>query len=75
MSVNESARPDEGDTMSPSQTMNETTRAVTAAHDGHRDRALAGVRWERRGVLGRLVRSEAALAPPQALPEPARRAA
>jgi hypothetical protein len=35
-----------------------TTRAIAAAHDGHIDKAIDGVRWIRRGFLRRLVREE-----------------
>lgn len=54
--------------MSPSTTMNETTRAVAAAHDSHRERAMAGVSWERRGLLGRLVATPLPVAEPERLP-------
>jgi hypothetical protein len=33
-----------------------TTEAVTAAHDAALHRAIDGVHWERRGILGRLTR-------------------
>jgi hypothetical protein len=33
-----------------------TTRAVVAAHDGYGRDAIESVRWERRGLLQRLVR-------------------
>jgi len=39
-----------------SETMLATTEAVTAAHDEALHRAMDGVRWERRGILGRLTR-------------------
>ena len=56
--------------------MNETTRAVAAAHDSQRDRAMAGVSWERRGLLGRLVATPVAAAEPERLRvAPERRAA
>jgi hypothetical protein len=61
--------------MTPSTNMHATTSAVAAAHDGHRDRALAGVAWQRRGLLGRLVRTELPAEPAPVLAEPARRAA
>jgi hypothetical protein len=35
-----------------------TTEAVTIAHDAALHRAMAGVRWERRGILGRLTRTD-----------------
>lgn len=54
--------------MSPSTTMNETSRAVAAAHDSQRDRAMAGVSWERRGLLGRLVVAPVPAAEPERLP-------
>jgi hypothetical protein len=34
-----------------------TTLAIGAAHDAFLRDALEGVRWERRGLLGRLTRS------------------
>jgi hypothetical protein len=62
--------------MSPSTTMNETTRAVAAAHDSHRDRTMAAVGWERRGLLRRLVATPLPVAEPERLPvAPERRAA
>jgi hypothetical protein len=36
-----------------------TTQAVLAAHDSHREQALASVGWERQGLLQRLVQVEA----------------
>jgi hypothetical protein len=39
-----------------SQAMMATTEAVTAAHDAALHRAIDGVHWERRGILGRLTR-------------------
>jgi hypothetical protein len=41
-----------------SETMKRTTLAVAAAHDAALHSAIDGVRWERRGVLGRLTRTE-----------------
>jgi hypothetical protein len=35
-----------------------TASAVAAAHDGSLSRAVASARWERRGVLQRLVRTQ-----------------
>ena len=61
--------------MSPSTTMNETTRAVAAAHDSHRERAMAGVSWERRGLLGRLVATPLPFAEPERLPDATERRA
>jgi hypothetical protein len=61
--------------MTSSTSMDATTRAVVAAHDGHRDRALAGVTWRRRGLLGRLVRTEEPAEPARMRAEPSRRAA
>ena len=61
--------------MSPSTTMKETTRTVAAAHDSQRERAMADVSWERRGLLGRLVATPVAAAEPERLRvEPERRA-
>ena len=62
--------------MSPSTTMNETTRVIAAAHDSQRERAMAGVSWERRGLLGRLVATPVPAKEPERLPLiPERRAA
>jgi hypothetical protein len=62
--------------MSPSTTMNDTTRAVAAAHDSRRERAMAGVSWERRGLLGRLVATPAPATERERIPViPERRAA
>jgi hypothetical protein len=38
--------------------MTPTTRAVAVAHDAGLHRAIDGVRWERRGLLGRLTRTD-----------------
>jgi hypothetical protein len=35
-----------------------TSAAVAAAHDGHLLRSLASARWERRGLLQRLVKTQ-----------------
>jgi len=35
-----------------------TAAAVAAAHDGALNRAVSGPRWERRGVLQRLVKTQ-----------------
>ena len=35
-----------------------TASSVAAAHDGHVNRALASVRWERGGLLRRLVKTQ-----------------
>jgi hypothetical protein len=62
--------------MSPSTKMHETTRAVAAAHDSQRERAMAGVSWERRGLLARLVAAPVPATEPERLPAaPERRAA
>jgi hypothetical protein len=35
-----------------------TSRAIAFAHNAHLRDSLAGVTWERRGLLGRLTRSD-----------------
>ena len=35
-----------------------TAAAVAAAHDGYLHRAVAAARWERRGLLQRLVKTQ-----------------
>jgi hypothetical protein len=39
------------------QQLEATAATVAAAHDAHREEAMAKVRWERRGFLRRLTRS------------------
>jgi hypothetical protein len=48
----------DGDTRrrSLAQELEPTTAAVAAAHEAHLHQAVDSVKWERRGVLGRLVR-------------------
>jgi hypothetical protein len=38
------------------ESLEATERALSAAHDAHLREAMRQVRWERRGLLGRLVR-------------------
>jgi hypothetical protein len=46
------------DTRPLAERLEATSHAVAAAHDAHLRQAVDSVRWERRGLLGRLVRIE-----------------
>jgi hypothetical protein len=63
MSARKRSKPTKGLTMNVLRNagieLETTTQAVLAAHDAHRDQALASVGWERRGLLQRLVQIEA----------------
>ena len=52
-----SAARDTGTDLSVLTDMEATTRALIAADNAYVDEAMAGVRWERRGLLQRLTRS------------------
>ena len=41
----------------PREALEATDRALAAAHGAHLHEAMRTVRWERRGLLGRLTRS------------------